>query len=116
MIQGGGFETGMRQKANKYPPIRNEAGNRLSNERGTLAMARTNDPDSATDQFFINVVNNPNLDRNAGSAGYAVFGEVTEGMAVVDKIRHVDVAKRGDHGDVPVQDVMILSIRRAESK
>lgn len=115
MVQGGGFEPGMKEKGAKNPPIRNEADNGLSNERGTLAMARTNDPNSATDQFFINVVNNAKgLDRKAGSAGYAVFGRVTDGMDVVDKIRYVKTGSARGHDDVPVEDVYIKSIRRAE--
>ena len=117
MVQGGGFEPGLREKTAKNLPIRNEASNGLSNERGTLAMARTNDPDSATDQFFINVVDNSRgLDRKAGSAGYAVFGKVLDGMDVVDKIRHVKTRNAGGHENVPVEDVIIKSIRRADSK
>ena len=113
MIQGGGFEAGMKEKRTR-DPIKNEAGNGVSNKRGTLAMARTNNPDSATAQFFINAKDNPFLDRSAGQAGYAVFGKVTDGMEVVDKIRRVETANRGGHGDVPVQDVVIRSIRRAK--
>ena len=88
MVQGGGFGKDHAEKTTKAP-IKNEAGNGVSNQRGTLAMARTNDPDSASAQFFINVVDNPFLDRNAGSAGYAVFGKVIDGMDVVDKIKAV---------------------------
>jgi peptidyl-prolyl cis-trans isomerase B (cyclophilin B) len=114
MIQGGGFEPGMKQKKNKAP-IKNESGNRVSNERGTLAMARTNVPDSATSQFFINTVDNAFLNKSqAGDGvGYAVFGKVVEGLDVVDKIKAVKTANKGGHGDVPVQDVVIQSIRRA---
>lgn len=117
MIQGGGFEPGLNPKRAKRGPIRNEASNGLSNERGTLAMARTNEPDSATDQFFINVNDNARrgLDRKAGSAGYAVFGKVIDGMDVVDRIRHVKTGNAGGHDDVPVKDVTIKSIRRVES-
>ena len=115
MVQGGGFEPGMKEKGAKNAPIRNEANNGLSNERGTLAMARTPEPNSATDQFFINVVDNAKgLDRKSGSAGYAVFGKVTDGMDVVDKIRYVKTASVRGHDDVPVEDVFIKSIRRAE--
>ncbi len=113
MIQGGGMLPDMQEKRSA-PPIRNESFNGLSNTRGTLAMARTNDPDSATAQFFINVENNKMLDRSANNAGYAVFGKVTEGMDVVDKIRGVKTGNRGGHEDVPVEPVFIKSIRRVE--
>jgi cyclophilin family peptidyl-prolyl cis-trans isomerase len=117
MIQGGGFEPGLREKRSKFGPIRNEAGNGLSNVRGSLAMARTDDPHSATDQFFINVENNiRGLDRKASSAGYAVFGKVIDGMDVVDKIKMVRTGTMMGQKDVPVQDVMIKSIRRVEAK
>jgi peptidyl-prolyl cis-trans isomerase B (cyclophilin B) len=111
MIQGGGFEPGMRPK-NTGPAIRNESNNDLANKRGTLAMARTSAPDSATDQFFINVVDNSFLDRaNArDKVGYCVFGKVLEGMDVVDAIKGV---QRGAQ-DIPVNDVVIKSIRRVE--
>ena len=112
MIQGGGFTPDMKEKDNDFP-IKNEAGNGLSNTRGTIAMARTNDPHSATDQFFINVVDNSTkLDRMPGSAGYAVFGKVIDGMDVVDKIRKVDTRDFMGHGDVPVEPVHIKSVRR----
>jgi cyclophilin family peptidyl-prolyl cis-trans isomerase len=111
MIQGGGMEPGLREKRSNAP-IKNESTNGLSNEKGTIAMARTNDPDSATAQFFINVDNNKGLDRSAGSAGYAVFGKVIEGMDVVDKIRRVDTGNRGGHQNVPTQDVIIRSVKR----
>ena len=107
MIQGGGFATGMQQKRTN-PPIKNEAANGLSNARGTIAMARTNDPDSATAQFFINVVDNTRLDR----LRYCVFGKVAEGMDVVDKIKAVETGTRGVHKDWPLKDVVIESIRR----
>jgi len=110
MIQGGGFEPGMRQKPTKKP-IKNESGNGLSNVRGAIAMARTNDPDSATAQFFINTVDNSaHLDR----ARYCVFGQVIDGMDVVDKIRAVRTGRSGGHGDVPVDDVVIQSVRRSD--
>ena len=114
MIQGGGFEPGMRQKTTKAP-IQNESSNGLQNKRGTLAMARTNVADSATAQFFINVVDNSFLDRaNAqDGVGYAVFGRVVEGMDVVDKIKAVPTGSRGGHQNVPTQDVVITSVRRA---
>jgi peptidyl-prolyl cis-trans isomerase B (cyclophilin B) len=113
MIQGGGFEPGMKQKKTKAP-IKNESGNGISNERGTLAMARTSDPDSATSQFFINTVDNKFLDKAEArdGVGYAVFGKVVDGLDVVDKIKSVKTGRRGPHSDVPVDDVIIKSIRR----
>jgi peptidyl-prolyl cis-trans isomerase A (cyclophilin A) len=105
MVQGGGFDKDMKQKATKAP-IKNESGNGLSNKRGTLSMARTSDPNSATAQFFINVADNANLDQGDG---YAVFGRVIEGMDVVDAIVAVPTTKRGGHGDVPVDPVIIES-------
>ena len=108
MIQGGGFAPGMTQKKTKAP-IKNESGNGLQNKRGALAMARTNDLNSATSQFFINVVDNDFLDSNR----YAVFAKVVEGMDVVDKIKAVPTGNRSGHGDVPVKDVVIQSVRRA---
>ena len=114
MVQGGGFEAGMKQKKTKAP-IKNESGNRVSNDLGTLAMARTNVADSATAQFFINVGENTFLNKSQSSdgVGYCVFGKVTEGMDVVDKIKGVPTGSKGGHGDVPLQDVVIQSIRRA---
>ena len=104
MIQGGGFTKDMAQKPTRAP-IPLEAGNGLSNQRGTLAMARTGDPNSATAQFFINVVDNPRLDTYGG--GYAVFGRVVTGMDVVDKIRTVPVGNRAGHQNVPLEPVTI---------
>jgi peptidyl-prolyl cis-trans isomerase B (cyclophilin B) len=113
MIQGGGFEPGMKQKKTKAP-IKNEAANGLANVRGSIAMARTSDPNSATAQFFINVVDNSaSLNPRPGSAGYCVFGKVVEGMDVVDKIKAVATGRKSGHADVPVQDVVIKSARRA---
>ncbi|MBL8473378.1 MAG: peptidyl-prolyl cis-trans isomerase [Rhodocyclaceae bacterium] len=109
MIQGGGFEPGMKQKATREP-IRNEANNGLPNLRGTIAMARTNEPHSASAQFFINVTDNDFLNFKAESSqgwGYCVFGRVTEGMDVVDAIRKVRTGSKGFHQDVPVEDVVI---------
>ncbi len=109
MIQGGGFEPGMRQKAARSP-IKNEAHNGLKNERYTIAMARTSEPHSASSQFFINVKDNGFLDHTAQNAqgwGYCVFGKVAEGQDVVDKIKQVKTGKRGGHADVPVEDVII---------
>jgi peptidyl-prolyl cis-trans isomerase A (cyclophilin A) len=104
MIQGGGMTADLAEKPTRAP-IPLEAGNGLSNVRGTLAMARTNVPDSATAQFFINVVDNPRLDTAGG--GYAVFGKVVEGMDVVDKIRMVPVGNKGPYQNVPVTPVTI---------
>lgn len=114
MIQGGGFVPGLREKGAKNPPIKNEAYNGLENFRGTLAMARTPDPDSATDQFFINTKDNNFLDRaqSEDRVGYAVFGRVIEGMDVVDAIRVVRTGDARGHKAVPVEDVIIKSIRR----
>ena len=114
MIQGGGFEPGLKQKKTKAA-IANESGNGLANQRGTLAMARTSSPNSATSQFFINVTDNGFLDKAQAQdgVGYCVFGKVTEGLDVLDKIKAVPTANRGGHEKVPVQDVVILSVRRA---
>lgn len=108
MIQGGGFETGMKQK-DTQAPIKNEAGNGLSNTVGTIAMARTSDPHSATAQFFINVGDNLFLDKEQSQDGwgYCVFGRVTEGMDVVNKIKGVATGRSGFHQDVPKEDVVI---------
>ena len=113
MIQGGGFEPGMKQKKTKSP-IKNEATNGLKNLRGTLSMARTNVVDSATSQFFVNLVDNDFLDH-AGLAnyGYAVFGQVTSGMDVIDKIAKVATTNRAGHQNVPATDVVIT---KASSK
>ncbi|OOF35981.1 peptidylprolyl isomerase [Rodentibacter heidelbergensis] len=118
MIQGGGMESGMKEKATNAP-IQNEAANGLSNKRGTIAMARTSDPHSATAQFFINVADNTFLDYRAKEMfgknvvqewGYAVFGEVVEGMDVVDQIKGVKTGSKGFHQDVPKEDVVIHSV------
>jgi peptidyl-prolyl cis-trans isomerase B (cyclophilin B) len=108
MIQGGGFEPGLRQKPTK-PAIRNESPNGLSNVRGSIAMARLPAPDSATAQFFINVVDNS---AHLDAARYCVFGQVVEGMDVVDKIKSVRTGRQGGHENVPVEDVVIKSVRR----
>lgn len=118
MIQGGGMEVGMIEK-NTRAPIQNEASNGLSNKRGTIAMARTSDPHSASAQFFINVADNTFLDYRSKEMfgktvvqewGYAVFGEVVEGMDVVDKIKIVKTGNKGFHQDVPREDVVITSV------
>ncbi|MCX7353813.1 MAG: peptidylprolyl isomerase [Alphaproteobacteria bacterium] len=109
MIQGGGMEPGMKNVPSR-DPIKNEADNGLRNDAGTIAMARTGDPHSATDQFFINVVDNDPLNhtaRNARGWGYTVFGKVTEGMDTVRKIEMVPTRKSGQMEDVPVKDVII---------
>lgn len=109
MIQGGGFEPGMKQKGTNAP-IANEANNGLKNKRYTLAMARTSDPHSATAQFFINASDNEFLDfraENAQGWGYAVFGRVVEGTEVVDSIERVRTGRKGFHDDVPLEDVRI---------
>jgi peptidyl-prolyl cis-trans isomerase A (cyclophilin A) len=108
MIQGGGMTPDMREKPTRAP-IPLESRNGLSNQRGTLAMARTNDPNSATAQFFINVKDNAFLDaaRSPDGNGYAVFGKVVQGMDIVDKIRKVQTGQKGPYGDVPVQAVTI---------
>jgi cyclophilin family peptidyl-prolyl cis-trans isomerase len=112
MIQGGGFTKEMQQKA-VHAPIVNEADNGLHNDRGTLAMARTGEVNSATAQFFINAVNNPFLDfkdKTPRGYGYCVFGKVTEGMEVVDKILQVPTSTQEGHQNVPVKPVTILSV------
>jgi peptidyl-prolyl cis-trans isomerase B (cyclophilin B) len=113
MIQGGGFTPDM-QKKPTAEPITNEASNGLSNKRGTIAMARTGDPHSATAQFFINVQDNLNLDYTGGGNprgwGYAVFGRVTEGMDVVDDIRFVQTTTQGRYSDVPIEPVVIEQV------
>jgi len=111
MIQGGGFEPGMKQKPTRAP-IRNEADNGLKNSAYTVAMARTSDPHSASAQFFINVADNDFLDFRAATSneyGYCVFGRVVQGQDVVDKIRKVTTGTRGFHRDVPMEDVLITS-------
>ncbi|CAI1679029.1 Peptidyl-prolyl cis-trans isomerase B [Serratia quinivorans] len=116
MVQGGGFEPGMTQKDTKAT-IKNEANNGLKNTIGTLAMARTNDPHSATAQFFINVADNDFLNfrcENAQGWGYCVFAEVVEGMDVVNKIKAVKTGRSGMHQDVPVEDVIVTSVTVSE--
>jgi peptidyl-prolyl cis-trans isomerase A (cyclophilin A) len=109
MIQGGGFTEDMNKKKTKAP-IKLETGRGLSNMRGTIAMARTNNPNSATSQFFVNVKNNRNLDAMGG--GYAVFGKVIEGMDIIDNIRKVKTGRKGPHGNVPLKTVVIKSATR----
>jgi cyclophilin family peptidyl-prolyl cis-trans isomerase len=109
MIQGGGLDKDMKEKPT-MPPVVNEASNGLSNTVGTVAMARTDDPNSATAQFFINVKDNKFLDKNAQSAGYAVFGKVIDGMPVVNEIKVVKTKTQGMHKDVPVVPVVIKTV------
>ncbi len=111
MIQGGGFLPDMTEKETGSP-VENESRNRLHNTRGTLAMARTNDPDSATSQFFINQRNNLRLDWTPGREGYTVFGEVILGMDIVDFIATAPTGKAGTHSDVPKQPIIIQEITR----
>lgn len=109
MVQGGGFDTDFEQKPTREP-IENEADNGRQNRTGTLAMARTQDPHSATAQFFINVADNDFLNHSGKTVqgwGYCVFGEVVEGMDVVEKIKEVSTTRRGMHADVPAEDVVI---------
>ncbi|MEE4331106.1 MAG: peptidylprolyl isomerase [Wenzhouxiangella sp.] len=117
MIQGGGFDTDFNQKPTR-DPIFNEADNGLANDRGTLAMARTNDPHSATSQFFINVTDNAFLDHRSKHSGqtwgYAVFGQVVDGMDVVDTIRQVPTGRQGMHADVPNEPVIIERVEIPE--
>ena len=114
MVQGGGMTDQMVEKSvGKHQPIKNESSNGLSNDRGTVAMARTADPNSATCQFFINHVDNPNLNTYGG--GYTVFGKVIDGIDVVDKIAKVPTTTRGPHENVPLKPVYIKSAKRKAS-
>ena len=110
MLQGGGFTADMQQKKTN-DPIKNEATNGLKNKRGTLSMARTNDINSATSQFFVNLVDNEFLDNKAGNYGYAVFGKIVSGMDVIDAIAKVKTGRKGHHDDVPVEAVVITSAK-----
>ncbi|WP_108645450.1 peptidylprolyl isomerase [Polynucleobacter rarus] len=113
MVQGGGMEPGMKQKKTN-PEIENEANNGLKNTRGTVAMARTSAPHSASSQFFINVVDNAFLNYSSPTPqgwGYAVFGEITDGMDIVDAIRKVPTGSSGFHQDVPKEDVVVIEAK-----
>ena len=115
MIQGGGFEPGMKRKRATWAPIKNEADTGLKNDRGTISMARTGDPHSATSQFFINSVNNDSLNFRSKTQqgwGYAAFGKVVEGMKTVDAISAVKTTSRPPFRDVPAEPVVIKSARR----
>lgn len=111
MIQGGGFDKNMQQKTTKAP-IKNEANNGLTNDRGTVAMARTQDPNSATMQFFINHADNDFLNNSSRDAGYAVFAKVVRGMDVADQIAQVKTANKGGHQNVPTDPIIIKTIKR----
>lgn len=114
MIQGGAFEPDMNQRQGT-DPIKNEWQNGLSNKRGTLAMARLgNQPDSATNQFFINVADNGFLDEPRDGAGYAVFASVVEGLDVIDEIKNVPTTNKAGHGDVPAEPIVIESVKKAD--
>ncbi len=115
MIQGGGLDRDMREKVVNLT-IKNESTNGLSNQRGTIAMARTRDPDSATTQFFINLVDNQRLDAKPGRPGYAVFGKVTSGMDVVDKIAAVKTTSKYRYRDVPEETIEILEVKVLSKK
>jgi cyclophilin family peptidyl-prolyl cis-trans isomerase len=112
MVQGGGLDADMKTKSGQRAPIKNEAENGLKNKRGTLAMARTNDINSATSQFFINLVDNDFLNNKPGSFGYAVFGRVDSGMEVIDAIAAARTGNRAGHQDVPTETITIESARR----
>jgi cyclophilin family peptidyl-prolyl cis-trans isomerase len=112
MVQGGGFTPDIRQKPTRAP-IKNEADNGVKNARGTLAMARTSDINSATAQFFVNLTDNAFLDHGGRDFGYAVFGRVMAGIDVVDAIAKVKTGRQGAHGDVPVEPVVIQRVARA---
>lgn len=118
MIQGGGMNPKMEEKKTN-PPIKNEANNKISNDVGTVAMARTSDPHSATSQFFINVANNSSLNHTSETPsgwGYAVFGKVVKGMDVVNRIKAVRTGSMAGHQDVPMDTVLIKSIKRKKAK
>ena len=113
MIQGGGFVPGLKEKKTR-DPIKNESANGMSNERGTIAVARAANPDSGTAQFFINLVDNQRLDRanSPDKAGYCVFGKVVSGLDVVERIAQAPTGQQGGHANVPMPDVVIRSVRR----
>jgi len=115
VIQGGGLDADFSSKKTRAP-IKNEATNGLKNKRGTLSMARTNDINSGTSQFFVNLQNNDFLDHKPGSYGYAVFGRVTQGMDVVDKIAAVKTGRRKGYDDAPLEEVMIVAARRLDAE
>ena len=115
VIQGGGLTSDFSQK-NTNEPVKNEATNGVLNQRGTLSMARTNEIHSATSQFFVNLADNAFLDHRPGQYGYAVFGRVTDGMDVIDKIAAVRTGRRRGYTDAPMEDVLITSAKRIDPK
>jgi cyclophilin family peptidyl-prolyl cis-trans isomerase len=115
MVQGGGMDENMKTKSGQRAPIKNEAENGLKNKRGTLSMARTNDVNSATSQFFINLVDNEFLNNKPGNFGYAVFGRVDSGMDVIEAMAGVKTDSRGGHQDVPTETITIESVRRLDT-
>ena len=114
VIQGGGLTGDLKQKET-HAPIRNESDNGLKNDRGLLSMARTNDVNSATSQFFVNLKDNDFLNAKRGQPGYAVFARVTEGLDVIDKIAAVKTGRRKGYDDTPVEEVVIISARRTDA-
>jgi len=116
VIQGGGLTADMRSKAGQHPPIKNEANNGLKNKRGTLSMARTNEINSATSQFFVSLVDNDSLDHRPGSYGYAVFGRIDSGMEVVDAIAQAKTGNQGMHQDVPLEPITVEAVTRLAAK
>jgi len=114
MVQGGGLDENMKAKSGQRAAIKNEAENGLKNKRGTLAMARTNDVNSATSQFFVNLVDNDFLNNKPGNFGYCVFGRVESGMDVIDAMAEVKTGSRAGHQDVPTETISIESVRRIE--
>ncbi|MGA2024845.1 MAG: peptidylprolyl isomerase [Steroidobacteraceae bacterium] len=114
VIQGGGLTPDFSQKQT-HPPVKNEATNGVRNQRGTLSMARTSDIHSATSQFFVNLADNEFLDERPGQHGYAVFGHVTEGMDVIDRIAALPTGRRKGFTDAPLQDILISSARRLDA-
>jgi cyclophilin family peptidyl-prolyl cis-trans isomerase len=114
MVQGGGLTSDMKPKSGQRAAIKNEATNGLKNKRGTLSMARTNDVDSATSQFFINLVDNDFLDNRPGNFGYAVFGRIASGMEVIDAIAAVKTGSKSGHQDVPTESITIESVTEVE--
>ncbi|MGH8231067.1 MAG: peptidylprolyl isomerase [Steroidobacteraceae bacterium] len=114
VIQGGGLTPDYSQKQT-HPPVRNESANGVRNQRGTLSMARTDDIHSATSQFFVNLADNEFLDHRPGQYGYAVFGRVTDGMDVIDRIAKIGTGRRKGHSDAPLEDILIKSARRVQA-
>ena len=115
MVQGGGLTEDMKTKSGQLAPIKNEATNGLKNKRGTLAMARTSDINSATSQFFVNLVDNDFLNNSPGNYGYCVFGRVDSGMDVIDAIAAVKTGNRAGHQDVPTDAIKVESARRVDA-